>query len=679
METRANLEKVVYQLNDLNGSHQFIGRFHFSSTWRLTDSNQHPVLYINSIPHQPVQVGQGLIHRVPTFHLVAEGLSDSDDLLIRLIAYNGKPLKDLDEKFSNLQYNLANSKLLVNYVENKFALCQGLGKLPRRSQLSMLNKNQVQNEMINDTIMWRSSECKYAVTQVGDTSQKISCSECKHLQEESDEVIKIEPDDDEPLFEDDLIDSLRKPKLSVSKHLEKLKLKGIVVNPTEKRKKPPTRTNKEPATLFDDSDSNEDNFLDDDHNSDVDDGLPHQLVTVTMGHGNEKKIVPFENLRKSTYHQRSAKTEPVPKEPKKKGTPVQKRIRLSAPKPTAKQNDISKEKDSDKEGEEIEKPILEPDIPDFKKCSICQELFTDVNVFISHLIKCKVNAEDESDDEEDEPVDGDNDDGKEDELDENGIPKQKLLKKKKKKKKKRYFPLTALSCCICGQSFKLETHYEMHVKAHEDKLKLDDPVVCPVCNENLTSKRHLNPHFKMAHPKDGACCVECLEIMPVENLKQHLSKVHQQTGHKEEGHLCPDCGKKCQYLSELEIHMAIQHMGMVEERPDEEELMCHECGKVFNTRKKLKHHLSNTHKSRDHPCQFCAKVFCHRHQLTKHMLTHSDIKPFKCKYCEYQNARKYRVINHCQKAHNIEATDQDIEVMKGGNRPAEFLQNYMNL
>ena len=78
--------------------------------------------------------------------------------------------------------------------------------------------------------------------------------------------------------------------------------------------------------------------------------------------------------------------------------------------------------------------------------------------------------------------------------------------------------------------------------------------------------------------------------MDVSLLKQHLAKQHQQTGAapgqkdsiKGEGHLCPDCGKKCQYLSELEIHMAIQHMGIALERPSakEEEVMCHECGKV---------------------------------------------------------------------------------------------------
>ena len=62
------------------------------------------------------------------------------------------------------------------------------------------------------------------------------------------------------------------------------------------------------------------------------------------------------------------------------------------------------------------------------------------------------------------------------ELDENGTPRKKGTPsslKKKKKKKKRSFPLTALSCGICGQTFKFETHYEPHIKAHEEKLDLN--------------------------------------------------------------------------------------------------------------------------------------------------------------------------------------------------------------
>jgi len=105
------------------------------------------------------------------------------------------------------------------------------------------------------------------------------------------------------------------------------------------------------------------------------------------------------------------------------------------------------------------------------------------------------------------------------EVDENGVPRKKSSsglsaadKKKKKKKKKRSFPLTALSCGICGQTFKFETHYEPHVKAHEEKLNLDVEVACPLCNETLATKRHLNPHFKKNHPNDGGCCVECLQV-----------------------------------------------------------------------------------------------------------------------------------------------------------------------
>ena len=64
-------------------------------------------------------------------------------------------------------------------------------------------------------------------------------------------------------------------------------------------------------------------------------------------------------------------------------------------------------------------------------------------------------------------------------------------------------------------------------------------------------------------------------------LKSHLSRKHGHTPERE-GQLCPVCGKKCYYTADLEIHIAVQHMGMALERPpkDEGEVMCHECGKV---------------------------------------------------------------------------------------------------
>ena len=64
-------------------------------------------------------------------------------------------------------------------------------------------------------------------------------------------------------------------------------------------------------------------------------------------------------------------------------------------------------------------------------------------------------------------------------------------------------------------------------------------------------------------------------------LKSHLSRKHHHAPERE-GQLCPICGKKCYYTADLEIHIAVQHMGLALERPpkDEGEVMCHECGKV---------------------------------------------------------------------------------------------------
>ena len=68
-------------------------------------------------------------------------------------------------------------------------------------------------------------------------------------------------------------------------------------------------------------------------------------------------------------------------------------------------------------------------------------------------------------------------------------------------------------------------------------------------------------------------------------LKSHLSRKHHHAPERE-GQLCPICGKKCYYTADLEIHIAVQHMGLALERPpkDEGEVMCHECGKVSNLR-----------------------------------------------------------------------------------------------
>ena len=65
-----------------------------------------------------------------------EGDDATADVLLRLVAYNGTVATHLDEKFSAIQNNLSNSKLLRDFVDGRFTMCYGLAKLPRRTQVS---------------------------------------------------------------------------------------------------------------------------------------------------------------------------------------------------------------------------------------------------------------------------------------------------------------------------------------------------------------------------------------------------------------------------------------------------------------------------------------------------------------------------------------------------------------
>ena len=70
-------------------------------------------------------------------------------------------------------------------------------------------------------------------------------------------------------------------------------------------------------------------------------------------------------------------------------------------------------------------------------------------------------------------------------------------------------------CTICMTVFKHEASFPKHMKAHEDKIDINAPMLCPVCSVELESRKLLNPHIKEHHPEKGGCCIECEEFMSV--------------------------------------------------------------------------------------------------------------------------------------------------------------------
>ena len=127
---------------------------------------------------------------------------------------------------------------------------------------------------------------------------------------------------------------------------------------------------------------------------------------------------------------------------------------------------------------------------------------------------------------------GDSDEDYKPILDENGIAatsKVRFIERKKAKSSKKLpagskkKPLVPVECTVCMTSFKHDTNFPQHMKAHQDKIDLDSPMTCPVCSIEVESKKALNPHMKEHHPDKGGCCIVCLEFMPVQVLMDHFS------------------------------------------------------------------------------------------------------------------------------------------------------------
>ena len=85
----------------------------------------------------------------------------------------------------------------------------------------------------------------------------------------------------------------------------------------------------------------------------------------------------------------------------------------------------------------------------------------------------------------------------------------------------------AVECTVCMTTFKHDTTFPAHMKAHETKVDLSVPIPCPVCSIEVESRKSLNPHIKDHHPDKGGCCVECLEFMPVSSFLGPVTKISQ--------------------------------------------------------------------------------------------------------------------------------------------------------
>lgn len=232
-------------------------------------------------------------------------------------------------------------------------------------------------------------------------------------------------------------------------------------------------------------------------------------------------------------------------------------------------------------------------------------------------------------------------------------------------------------CDQCDKAFKYKSTLDSHKQTHNplychacmklvrdsDALALHKeshtPFQCNHCEENFPVFKALHKHYVDVHnPTEPFTCTHCQTTFVslkrfirhewkhtgyqpfqcpqcVKRFRSYSDLVEHQKKHtKAYPYLCWECGKKFRHSLTLTRHVArVHHSGEpVMEKPAI--FGCHQCGKMFTSRRCLLKHDNFHHKGLRFPCEHCGKGFFGKDALVRHTLIHTGERPFKCDDCD---------------------------------------------
>lgn len=235
-------------------------------------------------------------------------------------------------------------------------------------------------------------------------------------------------------------------------------------------------------------------------------------------------------------------------------------------------------------------------------------------------------------------------------------------------------------CPVCKKRFvngsSMRRHFRMtHLESKEPHS------LCPHCSKTFLKKEYLTRHIESVHPekfaettsaKPDIECSQCASTFKSRMaLKRHMHLTHGDG----EIYQCNQCDNKYYRMDSLVNHKKFVHDdhssqnvrsldskldvgNVLDENESQDSLAkrtCDKCGKVFQSERVMRRHISESHdKIKDHCCDQCSKTFARRSYLFRHIYNeHSDgdTDPMPCKVCGRICEGSSKLASHMRHVH----------------------------